>query len=180
MQKAMVWAVAVALVWLGVQATPVNAQDVILIKVGPDLIDDPNKDTVPIPEVEFGEPFDVEVRWVRPLDDLSIALSDFRLVSFNPDADYLKGEVIWTWDQDFRLELLNENNEKLREMSFSFSEAQRDSEGAYTRKTMTLHRRGSRDGEARPQLILFKQTVKDGDTVLFVHDPPWVGKPPTG
>lgn len=178
MKKAMVWAVVVALVWLGVQATPVSGGEAeVIIKAGPRIIDDPRKEENPVPEIPFNEPFVVEVRWDEPTPGLSLTLSNFRLVSFDETA-FADRRVSWTWDDDnFPLVPTDEGGKAFENQEVTFLYTGTPA----TSKTLILRRESFRDvKESRTQLILFKQTVRDDGGVLFVHDPPWAGKPPMG
>lgn len=155
--------------------------DVIRIQVGRKLIDDPNKANTPVPDFWFDRPFVVEVEWVDPAEELELTLSDFGLVAFDPSADYNEGEVIWPLDPDFTLELQSDEGTTIRSVIFRRSEAQKDGRGLYvTAKMLTLAKRGTRSGDPRNQLVLFRKTVSDESGVLFEIDPPWVGKPPVG
>jgi hypothetical protein len=196
MKKAMVWAVVVAFVWLGVQATPVIGRDkVVKATPGPEMLDVirhgtdviqieitsegigyANKELVPIPELTFGIQFDLTVTWDNPAVD-SLKLSDFRLVAFDPTA-YAKGKVMWPPDLDYSLELQDQDGDPIRDVSFS------SADGPSTTRTLILERvENVRTGLPRdpetPQLILFTVSARSGDRE-FTLDPPWAGKPPTG
>lgn len=188
MQKAMVWAAVAVLIACGGQVSGVNGEEPeapqderaeIQIRVGRNLIDDPNKEKIPIPEFEYGVPFMVEVEWVDPIEGLTLTLSDFRLVSLNPCADDDRGGAVWEAEDRYSLELGNGG-----EVVFSIDEAEKmDKRRLVTRKEVTIGRVEAKTPRTipRPQLILFKKTVSDKESgVLFAIDPPWVGKPPVG
>jgi len=180
MRKLTVLGAALALVGFAVQAAPAKGQrDVIEIEVGRHMINDPNKSVMPVSEFWYGREFDVKVTWVEPSEGLLLILSDFRLVSAELEPDPHEGPI-WIKDPDFELVLLDGEDEPIREILFSYSEAKPsdEEEGVrITTKTLTLDKTGTRAGNPRHQLVLFKQTLSE---VLFEIDPPWVPKPPTG
>lgn len=180
MRKVMVLGAALALVGFAIQAAPANGQrEVIEIEVGRHMINDPNKAVMPVSEFWYGREFDVKVTWVEPSEGLLLILSDFRLVSAElmPDPE---DSPIWIEDPDFELVLLDGEGEPIREIFFSYSEAKPSDEKEGVRtitKRLTVDKIGTRAGEPRHQLVLFKQTLTK---VLFEIDPPWAGKPPSG
>ncbi len=175
MRKVMVWAVALALVWLGVQETPVFAEEEalgqadVVIKVGLTEITDPNKGTMPVPQVPFDVRFGVEVEWVDPADNLSIELSGFRLITFDLESD-----PFWTWEKEVSLQLKDEGGKSVDKVVFESNGS------ATTTRWISLERSSPGGVTGHPELIMFKQTVRQGETELFIIDPPWAGKPPTG
>lgn len=183
MQKAMVWTIALALVWGGVLATPVNAEEKISIHVERNRIDDPNKDRTPIPEFPWREHFAVEVTFIEPSEDLNLTLSDFKIVSYDPDAKGTKENPHWT-HKDIAMEMQDENGVSIQEISFSSSEGTREILKTESGEETTVYRVGKnvkflKDKEVRGLNlhVVFKQTLSQ---VLFEIDPPWAGRPPSG
>ena len=188
MQKEMVWAVCLTVVWCCGLATAAsgeevemkqNQREVIEIEVKAGSIGYVNKDSRPIPELTFGSPFQLTVHWVDPVID-SLTLSEFRLVAFDPNA-YATGSVIWPPDPDYRLELQDDHGTPMRSVSLDYSGASTTTVTLILKREMTVEvlRESFRERLETPQLILFTVNARADDTE-FVLDPPWVGKPPTG
>jgi len=148
----------------------VDGRDVIRIEVGRQIIADPNSARMPIPEFSWRIPFDVVVEWVEPAEGLELTLSDFELVSYDPQS---KGQL-WTGDPEFDVVVCNEGDEQIQEVSFPYPERELE-------LTLKTERKSDSQEDSKGNLhVLFKQTLKSEGKEFFIIDPPWAGKPPTG
>lgn len=168
----------------------VNGRDVIQIEVGRHMIDDPNKGAMPIPEFPWRALFDLEVTFVEPAGGLMLTLSDFKIVSYNPDAAGTRADPHWS-HPGIEMEVKDENGENLQVISFTSLEGEQGTLKTESGEQKTVYLIGKtvelwkdeRD-EGINLHVVFKQTLKvmteDRTEVLFEIDPPWAGKPPTG
>ncbi len=170
MRKTAALAVSSLVILFGCTGLESNAEEperspddvhVIEYIVGANRIVDPNKEAKPISEFEWGIPFEVKVTLEDP--ELSLSLSNFRVVKFNPD--WQTNPPSWVPSDE---ELLV-NGKEGAEMLLSSS---RSSLEVVLTKT-----EGPPDGLHR--LVLFDLAVMRGERILFTFDPPWVGRPPT-
>jgi hypothetical protein len=161
----------------------VDGRDVIKIEVGRHMIDDPNKGAMPIPEFPWRALFDLEVTFVEPAGGLMLTLSDFKIVSYDPEAAGTGEDPHWR-PTNIEMEVKDENGENLQEISFASSEGVQETRKTESGEEKTVYGIGKtvefwKDErvEGLNLHVVFKQTLSG---VLFEIDPPWAGKPPTG
>lgn len=147
----------------------INGQEVVRIRVGRSIIDDLDKGEMPVPEVPFGKPFVIEVHWVDSEGDFSTELSDFRIVTFDRESS-----PFWIRNREVSLTIRDERGAEVDEIVFDHTE------GETTTRRISLERSIPGGVTLKPELILFKHTVKRDGKDWFIFDPPWVGKPPVG
>lgn len=162
--------------------------DKVKIVIGEASFEYEGKSENPVPEVRFGEKFDIEVRWKEGTrEGQSLSFSDFRVARIDFDKAALPPEdgksVLWKPLGEATLKEAGDGEYELSKGAVRFSKPAEGDTSAGTFILMApmgideiLGEPGTEDRARGTVLIFFDVELKTagGETVYF--DPPWAGK----
>jgi len=143
----------------------------VRILIGSDSFSYENKAEIPVPEVPFGEPFEVQVEWDERTDPRqSLTLSDFVAVILDG-----KGEPSWrAAEGELRLEVRDEGYSRSGvKNGVSFS---RPESGGLDSATVVIHGSEEVDYPEDTTLVFFTVELVTATGATANFDPPWVKK----